>query len=276
MAKPGDKGPTVKLMQMRLRAAAYPNLDVDGEYGPHTEAAVREYQHNHGLKVDGIAGNATLQALDQQIRSDLAALGRLVIERALQLWLLDIYDPKQSDPSPEAALARNAIHGMIASGLGWTWEPPYAGDGDFEWCGAFAAQCWSEIKGSLRKTYFASTYRLDRFGSYRSVAGEKNPGSGRKLAQLDEHSKPADLPFAPQPGDVITIGPAGSGFGKHICLVVAYNGAGAFETVEGNGNGLGPHGERQQGVVRATRYLGSCTTGWHVRRIIRPSIDDLG
>jgi cell wall-associated NlpC family hydrolase len=35
----------------------------DGEYGPVTRAAVRRFQANHGLQVDGIAGPQTLGAL---------------------------------------------------------------------------------------------------------------------------------------------------------------------------------------------------------------------
>jgi peptidoglycan hydrolase-like protein with peptidoglycan-binding domain len=62
----GSTGPMVEKLQERLRTAysAYAgHLVVDGDYGPLTEAAVREFQHRAGLTVDGIAGPVTLAAL---------------------------------------------------------------------------------------------------------------------------------------------------------------------------------------------------------------------
>lgn len=202
----------------------------------------------------------------------LEVAGRMAVAVALETWKLDICDPRQGDNTDDAKRCKAAIDGMIRKCLGWTWEPPYAGDGDFEWCGAFAAMCWQTVRADLRRVYFASTYRLDRFGSYRSVNGEANRGTGRLMATLDEHSR--TLPFEPRPGDILVIGPPGSGFGKHITLVDSFDAAhGVFNTIEGNGTGLGPHGERQQGVVRARRALGGLT--WHARRLIRPSVEDL-
>lgn len=59
------KGERVKALQKRLNDhyPAYSRLDVDGEFGPLTEAVVMEFQRRAGLVVDGIAGPATLAAL---------------------------------------------------------------------------------------------------------------------------------------------------------------------------------------------------------------------
>ncbi|WP_437182629.1 peptidoglycan-binding domain-containing protein [Shouchella lonarensis] len=47
-----------------------PNGGVDGVFGPKTEDAVRRYQMMNGLKVDGIAGPATLASLNLTSAND--------------------------------------------------------------------------------------------------------------------------------------------------------------------------------------------------------------
>lgn len=58
----GCKGDDVKWLQERLNVYGA-GLKVDGDFGPVTEAAVREYQLRHGLAVDGIVGPVTRRAL---------------------------------------------------------------------------------------------------------------------------------------------------------------------------------------------------------------------
>ena len=63
----GTNGPMVAELQRRLKygyAEFAGHLVIDGEFGPQTEAAVREFQRRTpGLKVDGIVGPATAAAL---------------------------------------------------------------------------------------------------------------------------------------------------------------------------------------------------------------------
>ncbi len=63
----GSTGPQVAELQRRLRyayAAYAGDLEIDGDFGPATEAVVREFQHRTtGLVIDGIVGPATAAAL---------------------------------------------------------------------------------------------------------------------------------------------------------------------------------------------------------------------
>jgi peptidoglycan hydrolase-like protein with peptidoglycan-binding domain len=60
--EPGSRGAAVQQVQIALVALGYP-IEVDGEYGPRTEAAVSDFQQRNGLDVDGIAGPDTQVAL---------------------------------------------------------------------------------------------------------------------------------------------------------------------------------------------------------------------
>lgn len=63
----GDSGEDVKELQEALLRAGYDlgSYGADGKYGSETLSAVRAFQHDHGLKPDGIAGPLTLNALRQ-------------------------------------------------------------------------------------------------------------------------------------------------------------------------------------------------------------------
>lgn len=58
----GSKGDDVKTVQSTLNSKGY-SLDVDGSYGPKTQAAVKDYQSKNNLSVDGVVGNQTWSSL---------------------------------------------------------------------------------------------------------------------------------------------------------------------------------------------------------------------
>ena len=61
----GANGEAVKRLQALLRTHGSPDLAVDGDFGPATEAAVKRFQSAHKLTVDGIVGPQTWAALDR-------------------------------------------------------------------------------------------------------------------------------------------------------------------------------------------------------------------
>lgn len=65
--KRGNRGPAVVALQEALNAVHYFVGDVDGVFGPRTDDAVRGFQRDHRLKIDGIAGAGTWAALGQAV-----------------------------------------------------------------------------------------------------------------------------------------------------------------------------------------------------------------
>ncbi|MEM1307123.1 MAG: peptidoglycan-binding domain-containing protein [Pseudomonadota bacterium] len=58
----GDKSDDVRVLQELLAENGY-EVEIDGNFGRGTRAAVRDYQSKEGLKVDGIVGRQTWERL---------------------------------------------------------------------------------------------------------------------------------------------------------------------------------------------------------------------
>lgn len=63
--KKGSTGTSVKNIQIKLINEGYLNSKATGYYGNLTKEAIMKFQAKNGLKVDGIAGNATQNALQK-------------------------------------------------------------------------------------------------------------------------------------------------------------------------------------------------------------------
>ncbi len=74
MLKNGSSGDDVTRLQKRLAAAGFDPGAADGVFGPKTEAALRAFQEDAGIAVDGIAGPATNAKLAE---TEAAALEKL-------------------------------------------------------------------------------------------------------------------------------------------------------------------------------------------------------
>lgn len=61
--KEGMKGNAVRTLQRRLKNLGYYSGSIDGDYGTATVNAVRAFQSDYGLTVDGVAGESTLNKL---------------------------------------------------------------------------------------------------------------------------------------------------------------------------------------------------------------------
>ena len=121
-------------------------------------------------------------------------------------------------------------------GLDWSWEKEYKKDGQFQWCGAFAAYCHQALLPEIRKKYMPSTYRLFKWAS-----------------RTDRHIDPSET----QPGDVCitTTAKCKKRWGKHITLCVDRVSDTHILTLEGNAWGHFPNSEYGQGVISRKRCL---------------------
>ena len=76
----GASGGSVTSLQKGLKKYSTPTTDpgpVDGHFGPHTEAAVKAYQQDRGVQVDGIVGDQTWWAPAGAAGATLASLSGL-------------------------------------------------------------------------------------------------------------------------------------------------------------------------------------------------------
>ena len=88
---PNMEGARVRKLQEDLVKVGI-NIEVDGIFGSDTDAAVRQFQENHGLEVDGIAGIVTQAKLAQIIG------GQRSISRGSAISLQDIIDQNKFIP----------------------------------------------------------------------------------------------------------------------------------------------------------------------------------
>ena len=65
MCRKGEKGNITKIIQRLLIEKGYklPRYGADGSFGAETEKAIKKFQSDHGLIVDGIVGKNTWSKL---------------------------------------------------------------------------------------------------------------------------------------------------------------------------------------------------------------------
>lgn len=136
-------------------------------------------------------------------------------------------------------------------GSGWTWCDPYTYNGQYAWCGFFAAWCWTSVQFPIRKYIFPSCRRL-----------YDNWVNSARHIEIDQM----------QPGDIVVVYTAKRSVqGDHITLCVEAPCDGNFKTIEGNAFGTSGDGTRAEGVVKNTRSLDQVA---HVYRLLAEDFDE--
>lgn len=97
--EPGEGGPAVIALRDRLAAMGYFGRGASGTYDAQLQSAVRAFQQAHGLETDGVAGPATIRALNRsagdRLRSVIVAMERerwLPTDRGARHVLVNLTD----------------------------------------------------------------------------------------------------------------------------------------------------------------------------------------
>lgn len=212
----------------------------------------------------------------------LSRAGDLAAVEAERLWNLDVIDPPIGSKHPRAAPSLAVIENIIKT-AGWGFALPYRGNGPPQWCGLFAAKCWIEagLDPSWCATYWASTYRLLLWARYKRFSSQPrykpNPppppeAERRRLVEIINRNSFSVV--EPQRGDIVIVGDGEPDEGDHITVNMGYDAAsGAFDTISGNGGGIGPHGDKREGISRKTYTIGQM--GYRPMWLLRPAPGDL-
>lgn len=136
----GSQGEKVLALQKRLHELGYFSGAQDGIYGLLTERAVKLFQSEHGLAVDGIAGPKTLEAMENSAPADLGEReevtakelkkrGSRIVTFAERIrnffkWLCRIFfgtsiaEASGIDVIDQASMAAGRINGLIDQVIG--------------------------------------------------------------------------------------------------------------------------------------------------------------
>ena len=114
----GSIGAEVQQLQTALASLGFPVGEIDGEFGPNTEAALKSFQVSRNLRPTGVADPATLRALSGVPRS--AAAGTLQPADILGV-LLNVLKAREASPASGATqpdAAANPLQIIIGALLG--------------------------------------------------------------------------------------------------------------------------------------------------------------
>ena len=111
----GMQGWDVASLQFRLATRGFPSGTFDGDFGQHTEAAVRRFQEWAGLEQDGVAGPATTRALARP-----SATSPVALSPPLSVPHTDVFGPRGTRmhtgidfPSPMGTPVLAACAGVV-------------------------------------------------------------------------------------------------------------------------------------------------------------------
>jgi len=211
-----SKGADVEALQKTLKILGFNVGEVDGDFGDNTKRAVRQFQQNAGITVDGgvgvqtwkaLGGEANIPRLDQGVLAKLAEFAETEADKNLS------WDGSDSEAEKYLVLFRQRMLDLGQIGL----APVF-----FDWCGAFVFYCCQQIAISvpIQPEDFWATMALVESWQYWA----KKKGYWKPKGSIN-----------PKRGDIVVFDWDGDGFLNHIGIVRGYTlGSNILQTSEGN------------------------------------------
>ena len=107
----GSTGPMVEFLQNLLQNLGFYNGQIDGIFGPNTQSAVRNFQRNFGLSVDGIVGTNTWRAIQPYIDGGLNFIVPTNISYSYSILQINLNSLKKLYPFLEIGTAGFSVLG---------------------------------------------------------------------------------------------------------------------------------------------------------------------
>jgi hypothetical protein len=221
------RGPDVQELQQKLTALGYAPGPVDAQYGEATAAAVRAFQHDHGLQADGIAGPNTWKALGA---AKAPAHPNAHVRRGSDLGV--------------KALAEAVKHIGVKEAPPDSNRTPFGawfGVNGVAWCNIFVSYCFDVGAGFVIARGFHGPGVYPKGCTYVPTTEAWLRASGMWEGRT-----------TPLPGDIAIYNFYG-GAPDHIGIVESFAGGNEFNAVEGN-TGIGNDANGGE-VMRRLRYL---------------------
>jgi peptidoglycan hydrolase-like protein with peptidoglycan-binding domain len=220
-------GPAVLEAQQKLAALGYAPGKLDGQYGPATAGAVRAFQRDHQLEVDGVVGARTQALLETSATParpvstarQASTLGQLALAEAL----------KELGAKESPANSNKNKFGK------W-----FGVDG-VAWCNIFVSYCFVNGADYTICSGFKGAGVYDKGCTYVPTTEAWLQATGMWKGRTE-----------PLPGDIAIYNWHG-GLPDHIGIVEEYLGGGKFNAIEGN-TGIGNDANGGE-VMRRLRYF---------------------
>ena len=220
-------GPAVLKAQQKLSALGYAPGKLDGQYGPATAGAVRAFQRDHQLQVDGVVGVRTL-ALLKEAKTPAAPV--TIVRQPSTLGALALAESLKELGTREAPA--NSNKNKFGKWFGV--------DG-VAWCNIFVSYCFVTGAEYTICEGFKGAGVYTKGCTYVPTTEAWLHATGMWKGRTE-----------PLPGDIAIYNWHG-GLPDHIGIVEEYLGGGRFNAIEGN-TGIGNDANGGE-VMRRQRYF---------------------